>query len=94
MDCCAIKLIQPVRLALVSGFEMSEEPISVEVTWHLNTKRAAETEARLFRTFGRWCILPLIPSVFVPKLQFSSMFRFKYSHIVQAGHIGWASKGV
>jgi len=77
--------------------QMPEEPISVEVTWLFNAECAAERKARPFRTFGRCCILSLIPSIFVSKDQFSSTLRFiinKYGHVAQAGRIGWASKGV
>jgi hypothetical protein len=74
---------------------MLKEPISVEVTV---AECAAEMKARPFRTFGTCCILSLIPSVFVSKLQFSSTPRRltinKYGHVPQAGRIGWASKGV
>ena len=77
---------------------MPEEPISVEVTWRFNAECAAERKARPFRTVGRCCILSLIPSVFVSKLQFSSTLRRfiidKYDNVAQAGRIGWASKGV
>ena len=75
--------------------QMPKEPISVEVTI---AECAAEMKAWPFRTFGTCCILSLIPSVFVSTLQFSSTLRRltinKYGHALQAGRIGWASKGV
>ena len=59
---------------------MPEEPISVEVTWLFNAGCAAEGKARPFRKFERRCIISLIPSVFVSKLQLLSTLRRFIKH--------------